>query len=178
MLISNNSSLLHRECLSHHSHPFHQTKLKTTFFLRKEEFASSLEHDIAAQATPLLRDILDNEGTSPHQLQALYKKIVTYIMVAGGLDDHKHIPASDVVDTKFSSQSDHVFTEVTAAFASVFPECDVLKFQMLARHAKEVQLKDHVGLVAGIRLFNKYIGKGGAHIANGKKIQSKGNAKE
>lgn len=47
---------------------------------------------------------------------------------------------------------------------SVFPQIELPSFIGLSRQDKETQLNGLAQLVCGIRLFNKYLGKGGESI--------------
>lgn len=53
---------------------------------------------------------------------------------------------------------------------SVFPQIELPSFIGLSRQEKETQLNGLAQLVCGIRLFNKYLGKGGESIEDCKLI--------
>jgi len=84
-------------------------------------------------------------------LAALYRKIVSYVLLRSGLGSSTEIP---------------VVREATAALQSVFPQTELGTFMALSKLDKEKQLKELTSIVTGIRLFNRDCGKGGEGIDN------------
>ncbi|KAI8930132.1 hypothetical protein BC831DRAFT_547026 [Entophlyctis helioformis] len=99
----------------------------------------------------LLREILDVKSKSLSAYEALYRKIVSYVLL------RTHVGNATEV---------RVVREATAALESVFPQSELNAFMSLARGDKEAQLNGLAQLVTGIRLFNKQLGKGGETIEN------------
>jgi len=60
--------------------------------------------------------------------------------------------------------SAHVYFLSTAALQSVFPQAELGPFLVLSREDKEQQLAELSAVVTGIRLFNKFLKKGGEGI--------------
>ncbi|ORX57722.1 hypothetical protein BCR36DRAFT_580278 [Piromyces finnis] len=97
----------------------------------------------------LLKEIIEFNGKSISSLESLFRKIVSYLLIK--------IKLGNISDIK-------VIREATAALESVFPQIELPSFIGLSRQDKETQLNGLAQLVCGIRLFNKYLGKGGESI--------------
>ncbi|KAG4105778.1 hypothetical protein H8356DRAFT_1633378 [Neocallimastix lanati (nom. inval.)] len=97
----------------------------------------------------ILKEITEFNGKSIPALEALFRKIVSYLLMK--------IKLGNISDIK-------VIREATAALESVFPQIELPSFVGLSRQEKETQLNGLAQLVCGIRLFNKYLGKGGESI--------------
>ncbi|RKP16668.1 hypothetical protein ROZALSC1DRAFT_31444, partial [Rozella allomycis CSF55] len=98
-----------------------------------------------SQLALLLREILDFSSKNLANIDELYRKIVMYVIIKSELGDPMNL-------------------NVIAGLESTFPTSEVHVFISLPRPEKETQLNGLVQLVAGIRLFNKDIGKGGEGI--------------
>ncbi|OUM68245.1 hypothetical protein PIROE2DRAFT_4125, partial [Piromyces sp. E2] len=98
----------------------------------------------------LLKEITEFNGKSLSSLESLFRKIVSYLLIKIKLGNI----SSDI----------KVIREATAALESVFPQIELPSFIGLSRQDKETQLNGLAQLVCGIRLFNKYLGKGGESI--------------
>uniref|UniRef100_A0A8C8B2H8 Cilia- and flagella-associated protein 206 n=1 Tax=Otus sunia TaxID=257818 RepID=A0A8C8B2H8_9STRI len=104
---------------------------------------------LEGRLAPVLRDIT---GSRPHvqeEMENVYRKIISYVLLSSGL--------GSPTDTA-------VVREVTAALQSVFPQTEMITFISLSKKNKEQQLKNLAMLVTGIRLYNKECGKGGSNI--------------
>ncbi|KAI9095273.1 hypothetical protein DFS34DRAFT_662809 [Phlyctochytrium arcticum] len=112
-------------------------------FLHKEKISKT------QACAPLLREIVDVKTKAIAVYEALYRKIVSYLL----LRSHVGSP-TDM----------RVIRETTAALESVFPQSELSTFISLSRSEKEAQLNGLAQLVTGIRLFNKQLGKGGEGV--------------
>ncbi|KXS12612.1 UPF0704 protein C6orf165 [Gonapodya prolifera JEL478] len=102
-----------------------------------------------AQTANIVKEICDARVKAVPMLEVLYRKIISYILMR----------------TKMGAPTDiKVVRETTAALESVFPQSELSTFLHLDRTAKEAQLNGLAQLVAGIRLFNRALGKGGEGI--------------
>uniref|UniRef100_A0A8C0IAD7 Cilia- and flagella-associated protein 206 n=1 Tax=Bubo bubo TaxID=30461 RepID=A0A8C0IAD7_BUBBB len=104
---------------------------------------------LEGRLAPVLRGIT---GSCPHvqeEMENVYRKIISYVLLSSGL--------GSPTDTA-------VVREVTAALQSVFPQTEMITFISLSKKNKEQQLKNLAMLVTGIRLYNKECGKGGSNI--------------
>ncbi|KAL5032977.1 hypothetical protein BDV3_001497 [Batrachochytrium dendrobatidis] len=97
----------------------------------------------------MLREILDAKSKTIPAYEAMYSKIVLYVLLRAHVGN-----ATDV----------RVVRETTTALESVFPQSELNAFISLTRTEKEAQLNGLAQLVTGIRLFNKQLGKGGESI--------------
>ncbi|XP_060762323.1 cilia- and flagella-associated protein 206-like [Neoarius graeffei] len=118
-------------------------------YTSRREFVE--EHQKVAQMRllPTCREITDSRAKSRDELDALYYRMVTYVILRSGLGSD-----SDVTNVQ----------EATAALQSVFPPSELAAFMSLLRRDKEQQLNELTMIVTGIRLFNKDSGKGGESI--------------
>uniref|UniRef100_A0A2K6S8H6 Cilia- and flagella-associated protein 206 n=1 Tax=Saimiri boliviensis boliviensis TaxID=39432 RepID=A0A2K6S8H6_SAIBB len=97
------------------------------------------------------REITDNRACAKEELESLYRKIISYVLLRSGLGSPTGIKT---------------VREVTAALQSVFPQAELGTFLTLSKKDKECQLKELTMIVTGIRLFNRDCGKGGEGIDN------------
>nr|CCA20014.1 conserved hypothetical protein [Albugo laibachii Nc14] len=89
-------------------------------------------------------------------MTTIYRTIFSMLMVdAGSEEDTMQL---DTVQTR------EIEKEVVAAMESVFPRMGLKAFVELSVEEKQTQLDDLMDIVAGIRLYNKKIGKGGVGI--------------
>ncbi|KAI8822053.1 uncharacterized protein EV422DRAFT_566477 [Fimicolochytrium jonesii] len=112
-------------------------------FLHKEK-----QSRISACAV-LLREIVEVRTKAIPVYEALYRKIVSYLLL------RSHV--GNPTDMR-------VVREATAGLESVFPQSELSAFISLSRQEKEAQLNGLAQLVTGIRLFNKQLGKGGEGV--------------
>lgn len=97
----------------------------------------------------LLRDIVQVKSKQITSLEALNRKIVSYVLLRSNVG----------ITTDL-----RVIREATAALESVFLNSELITFIGLSRQEKEQQLNGLTNLVTGIRLFNRYLEKGGETI--------------
>ncbi|XP_013923876.1 PREDICTED: UPF0704 protein C6orf165 homolog [Thamnophis sirtalis] len=102
-----------------------------------------------SRLAPVSREITDNRARTREELESVYRKIVSYVLLRSGLGSPTDIK---------------VIREATAALQSVFPQTELAAFLSLSKKEKEQQLKELTMIVTGIRLFNKDNGKGGEGI--------------
>ncbi|KAM9562786.1 cilia- and flagella-associated protein 206 isoform 2-T2 [Guaruba guarouba] len=118
-------------------------------YANRAEFLSEQHHVLEARLAPVVRDITDSCPHLQEEMENVYQKIVSYVLLASGLGSPTDIG---------------VVREVTAALQSVFPQREIMTFTSLGKKNKEQQLKTFAMLVTGIRLYNKACGKGGSSI--------------
>nr|XP_056712520.1 cilia- and flagella-associated protein 206 isoform X1 [Euleptes europaea] len=104
---------------------------------------------LESRLAPVSREITDNRARTREELESVYRKIVSYVLLRSGLGSPTDIK---------------VIREATAALQSVFPQTELAAFLSLSKKEKERQLKELTMIVTGIRLFNKDCGKGGEGI--------------
>ncbi|KAG7331827.1 hypothetical protein KOW79_005796 [Hemibagrus wyckioides] len=118
-------------------------------YTSRREFMREHQKVVQMRLLPVCREITDSRAKSRDELDALYHRMVTYVILRSGLGS-----ASDVNNVQ----------EATAALQSVFPPSELAAFMSLLRRDKELQLNELTTIVTGIRLFNKDSGKGGESI--------------
>ncbi|XP_074720834.1 cilia- and flagella-associated protein 206 isoform X1 [Strix uralensis] len=104
---------------------------------------------LEGRLAPVLRGITGSQPHVQEEMENVYRKIISYVLLSSGL--------GSPTDTA-------VVREVTAALQSVFPQTEMITFISLSKKNKEQQLKNLAMLVTGIRLYNKECGKGGSNI--------------
>eukprot|EP01137_Pigoraptor_chileana_P022075 Opistho-2@86567 len=120
-----------------------------TNYANPTDFVAEHSKVLRNKLQPILRDITDSRARTTSELEALYRKIVTYILLRSGMG---------------STTDMGVVREATAALESVLPQSELGTFLSLLKAEKEEQLEELTSIVSGIRLFNKNCGKGGQGI--------------
>uniref|UniRef100_F6VES0 Cilia- and flagella-associated protein 206 n=1 Tax=Ciona intestinalis TaxID=7719 RepID=F6VES0_CIOIN len=118
-------------------------------YTSRKEFLDEHRRVLEARLTPVTREITDSRARTREELESLYRKIVSYVLLRSGLGSPTDIA---------------VVREATAALQSVFPQTELGTFMSLTKRDKERQLQELTFIVSGIRLFNKECGKGGEGI--------------
>nr|XP_033793069.1 cilia- and flagella-associated protein 206 isoform X2 [Geotrypetes seraphini] len=118
-------------------------------YTNRGDFLEEHHRILDSRLAPVGREITDCRARSREELEALYRKIISYVLLRSGLGSPTDIK---------------VVREATAALQSVFPQLELGNFLSLAKKDKELQLKELAMIVTGIRLFNKDSGKGGEGI--------------
>ncbi|NXY64345.1 CF206 protein, partial [Callaeas wilsoni] len=118
-------------------------------YANRGELLSEQEHVLEGKLAPILRAITESGPCAQEEMENMYQKIVTYVLLRSGVGSPADIEA---------------VREVTAALQSVFPQKELVTFISLSKKDKEKQLKDLAMLVTGIRLYNKQCQKGGSGI--------------
>lgn len=118
-------------------------------YTTRGEFLDEHHRVLESRLAPVSREITDSRARTSEELESLYRKIVSYVLLRSGLGSPTDIK---------------VVREATAALQSVFPHTELGTFLSLVKKDKERQLKELTMIVTGIRLFNKDCGKGGEGI--------------
>ncbi|XP_036869722.2 cilia- and flagella-associated protein 206 isoform X1 [Manis javanica] len=118
-------------------------------YTSREEFLEEHHRVLESRLGSVSREITDNRACAREELESLYRKIVSYVLLRTGLGS-----PTDV----------RIVREATAALQSVFPQAELGTFLTLSKKDKERQLKELSMIVTGIRLFNRDCGKGGEGI--------------
>ncbi|XP_072218830.1 cilia- and flagella-associated protein 206 [Leuresthes tenuis] len=109
-------------------------------YTSRREYVEEIHRMLEAKLSPLSREITDNRLKIRSDLDVLYHKIVTYILLRSSMGS-----PSDV----------NTVQEATAALQSIFPQTELGAFMVLVKKDKELQLSELTMIVTGIRLFNK-----------------------
>jgi len=117
----------------------------------RREFLDEHKKVLESRLNPVTREITDSRARTREELESLYRKIVSYLLLRSGLGSPTDIG---------------VVREATAALQSVFPQTELGTFMQLSKRDKVRQLHELTLIVTGIRLFNKECGKGGEGIDN------------
>ncbi|XP_014636588.1 PREDICTED: UPF0704 protein C6orf165 homolog isoform X2 [Ceratotherium simum simum] len=118
-------------------------------YTSREEFLEEHHRVLESRLGSVSREITDNRACAREELESLYRKIVSYVLLRSGLGSPTDIK---------------VVREATAALQSVFPQAELGTFLTLSKKDKERQLKELTMIVTGIRLFNRDCGKGGGGV--------------
>ncbi|XP_010163155.1 cilia- and flagella-associated protein 206, partial [Antrostomus carolinensis] len=118
-------------------------------YANRVELLSEQHRILEARLAPVIRDITDSRPHVQEEMENVYRKIVSYVLLSSGLGSPTDI---------------EVVREVTAALQSVFPQTEMVTFISLSKKNKEQQLRNLAMLVTGIRLYNKECGNGGSSI--------------
>ncbi|XP_008574604.1 PREDICTED: UPF0704 protein C6orf165 homolog [Galeopterus variegatus] len=118
-------------------------------YTSREEFLEEHHRVLESRLGSVRREITDNRACAREELESLYRKIVSYVLLRSGLGSPTNIK---------------IVREATAALQSVFPQAELGTFLTLSKKDKERQLKELTMIVTGIRLFNRDCGKGGEGI--------------
>ncbi|XP_073445708.1 cilia- and flagella-associated protein 206 isoform X2 [Dendrobates tinctorius] len=118
-------------------------------YTTRGEFLDEHHRVLESRLAPVCREITDSRARIAEELENLYRKIVSYVLLRSGLGSPTDIK---------------VVREATAALQSIFPHTELGTFLSLVKKDKERQLKELTMIVTGIRLFNKDCGKGGEGI--------------
>ncbi|KAM8952713.1 cilia- and flagella-associated protein 206 [Pelodytes ibericus] len=118
-------------------------------YTSRGEFLEEHHRVLESRLAPVCREITDSRARTAEELESLYRKIVSYVLLRSGLGSPTDIK---------------VVREATAALQSIFPHTELGTFLSLVKKDKERQLRELTMIVTGIRLFNKDCGKGGEGI--------------
>ncbi|XP_006264514.1 cilia- and flagella-associated protein 206 isoform X2 [Alligator mississippiensis] len=118
-------------------------------YINRVELLNEQHHIVESRLASVTREITDSRARTREELESVYRKIVSYVLLRSGLGSPTDIKA---------------VREATAALQSVFPQTEMGVFLSLSKKDKERQLKELTMTVTGIRLFNKDTGKGGESI--------------
>ncbi|XP_065745121.1 cilia- and flagella-associated protein 206 isoform X2 [Phocoena phocoena] len=118
-------------------------------YTSREEFLEEHHRVLESRLSSVSREITDSRACVREELESLYRKIVSYVLLRSGLGSPTDIK---------------IVREATAALQSVFPQAELGTFLTLSKKDRERQLKELTMIVTGIRLFNRDCGKGGEGI--------------
>ncbi|XP_054347468.1 cilia- and flagella-associated protein 206 isoform X5 [Pongo pygmaeus] len=118
-------------------------------YTNRVEFLEEHHRVLESRLGSVTREITDNRACAKEELESLYRKIISYVLLRSGLGS-----PTDIKTVR----------EVTAALQSVFPQAELGTFLTLSKKDKERQLKELTMIVTGIRLFNRDCGKGGEGV--------------
>ncbi|XP_069743475.1 cilia- and flagella-associated protein 206 isoform X2 [Narcine bancroftii] len=118
-------------------------------YTSREEFLAEHRSVLESRLAPVRREVTDCRARTREELECLYRKVVSYVLLHSGLGSPTDI---------------RVVREATAALQSVFPQTELGTFLALTKKDKERQLNELSLIVSGIRLFNKNCKKGGEGI--------------
>lgn len=118
-------------------------------YTTRADFLEEHRRVLESRLQPVIREITDSRARTREELESLYRKIVSAVLLRSGLGSPTDIA---------------VVREATAALQSVFPQTELGTFMSLVKRDKERQLQELTMIVTGIRLFNKECGKGGEGI--------------
>ncbi|EGW05060.1 UPF0704 protein C6orf165-like [Cricetulus griseus] len=118
-------------------------------YTTREDFLEEHHRVLESRLSAFSREITDSRACTREELENLYRKIVSYVLLRSGLGSPTDIT---------------IVREATAALQSVFPQAEMGTFLTLNKKDKERQLKELTMIVTGIRLFNRDCGKGGEGI--------------
>ncbi|NWX12446.1 CF206 protein, partial [Aegotheles bennettii] len=118
-------------------------------YANRAELLSEQRRVLEGRLASVVRDITNSNPRLQEEMENVYQKIVSYVLLSSGLGSPADI---------------EVVREVTAALQSVFPKTEMISFISLSKKNKEQQLKNFAMLVTGIRLYNKECRKGGSGI--------------
>ncbi|XP_041815147.1 cilia- and flagella-associated protein 206 [Chelmon rostratus] len=114
-------------------------------YTSRSEFLEELHRVAEVKLSPVSREITDSRVKTREELDTLYRKIISYILLRSAMG---------------SSTDVNTVQEATAALQSVFPQTELGAFMVLLKRDKLQQLNELTMLVTGIRLFNKASQKG------------------
>ncbi|CAF5153798.1 unnamed protein product, partial [Rotaria sp. Silwood1] len=132
-----------RRLLDNKSSSLDTIKMQVYFdmnYTTRDEFLTEHRRVLETRLQPILREITDNRAASKDELESLYRKIVSSVLLRSGLGSPTDIS---------------VVREATAALQSVFPQTELGNFLSLSKRDKDRQLVELTQIVTGIRLFNK-----------------------
>ncbi|XP_030578170.1 cilia- and flagella-associated protein 206 isoform X2 [Archocentrus centrarchus] len=109
-------------------------------YASRREFFEVIHQAEESKLSPLCREITDSRGKTRGDLDALYRKIVTYILLRSAMG---------------SPTDTNTVEEATAVLQSIFPQTELGAFMGLLKRDQEQQLDELTMIVTGIRLFNE-----------------------
>lgn len=114
-------------------------------YTSRSEFLTEHRRVIKSRLASSVNEICESRARSREELQNLYRRIVSYILLESGLGS-----PTDIAIVK----------ETTTALQSVFPPAELGSFLEFSRKDKEKHLHELSRIVSGIKLFNKTNGTG------------------
>ncbi|KAG7258153.1 hypothetical protein CRUP_031578 [Coryphaenoides rupestris] len=127
-------------------------------YTSRRELVQEHRRVLASRLGPLCREITEDRSQTRPALEELYGRIVRYMLLSSG------VGSPNDTDTVQEATGRVPGGGATAALQSVFPQAELGTFLVLSRKDKEQQLAELTAVVTGIRLFNKFLKKGGEGI--------------
>ncbi|CAL8392657.1 unnamed protein product [Arctogadus glacialis] len=118
-------------------------------YTSRREFIQEHQRLLATRLGPVSRDIMDMQARTQADLEELYRRIISYMLLSSGVGSPNDV---------------NTVREAAAALQSVFPQEELGTFLSLSSQDKEQQLAELTAVVTGIRIFNKFLNKGGEGI--------------
>ncbi|XP_068199095.1 cilia- and flagella-associated protein 206 isoform X2 [Antennarius striatus] len=118
-------------------------------YTSRPEFLDRIQQETERKLSPLRTEITDTWGKTSKELNDLYRKIITYILLSSGMGSPTDVKAEG---------------EAAAALRSIFPLTGLVGFMVLLNRDKELQLHELDSIVTGIRLFNSARRKRGEEV--------------
>lgn len=118
-------------------------------YTSRDVFLEEHRRVLESRLHPVIREITDSRAQTREDIETLYRKIVTSVLLRSGLGSPTDIS---------------VVREATASLHSIFPHTELSTFMSLPKKDKERQLLELTMICTGIRLFNKESSKGGEGI--------------
>ncbi|KAM8726355.1 cilia- and flagella-associated protein 206 [Acanthopagrus schlegelii] len=109
-------------------------------YTSRREFLEDIHRLVESNLSLVSREITDSRVKTREELDALYCKMVSYILLRSGMG---------------SPTDASTVQEATAVLQSVFPQTELGSFMVLLKKDKEQQLRELTMIVTGIRLFNR-----------------------
>ncbi|XP_061609135.1 cilia- and flagella-associated protein 206 isoform X2 [Phyllopteryx taeniolatus] len=109
-------------------------------YTSRGEFLKEISWMLECRLNQVSREITDSKVKTKDHFDALYRKIINFILLGSGMGSPSDVSAVQ---------------EATAALQSIFPSTDLGAFAVLVKREKEQQLSELTMTVTGIRLFNK-----------------------
>lgn len=131
---------------------------------------------LESRLQPVVREITDSRAKTKDDLESLYRKIVSAILLRSGLGSPTDISVVREATGIFMALINvenliySFYFYFKAALQSVFPQTELGTFMSLSKRDKERQIIELTQIVTGIRLFNKECGKGGEGIDDCKQV--------
>ncbi|KAI3364124.1 hypothetical protein L3Q82_010802 [Scortum barcoo] len=137
-------------------------------YTSRREFLEEIHQVVESRVSPVSREITDSRVKTRKELDALYRKIITYILLRSSMGSPVDVNTLQEATVNWTAQKpdlnpcQHVWDELEqdSALQSVFPQTELGSFMVLLKRDKEQQLSELTMIVTGIRLFNKASTKG------------------
>jgi hypothetical protein len=120
-------------------------------YVESQKVVDGHANDLEEHAEELMVEIVDSKARGAQASEALYRKIISFVIVRIGLGN---------------STDPLVVRETAAALESVFPHAELRTFVSMPEQQKRTQLAELAAIIMGILLFNKETARGGAGLVD------------
>ncbi|XP_076372352.1 cilia- and flagella-associated protein 206 isoform X2 [Tachypleus tridentatus] len=120
-------------------------------YITRYDFIQKHHSIVCSKLQSVLQEIIDTRARTKQQLELLYSKIVSYLLMKTGLGNPNETGA---------------VRETTGVLQSVFPQTELGAFMALDKDNKIQQISKLAMIVTGIRLYHRDRGSGGIGIDN------------